>query len=85
MPGRLSVMAVVRMMKNMTMFEKKGAFAGITVNGASIRRDDDSTKAIYGPHVTTSRLLRGEIAVPASAHSFLNAVREAKAPAVAGN
>jgi len=69
----------------LTYSRAKGAFAGITVNGASIRRDDDSTEAIYGPNVTTRRLLLGEIAAPASAHSFLNAVREAKAQAVAGN
>ena len=69
----------------LTYSRAKGAFAGITVNGASIRRDDDSTEAIYGPNVTTSRLLLGEIAVPASAHSFLNAVRDAKAQAVARN
>ena len=53
------------------------------MNGASIRRDDDSTEAIYGPNVTTRRILRGEVAVPASAHSFLDAVRDAKAQAVA--
>ena len=54
-----------------------------TLNGASIRRDDDSTDAIYGPNVTTRRILRGEVAAPASAHSFLDAVRGAKAQAVA--
>ncbi len=69
----------------LTYSRAKGAFAGLTLNGASIRRDDDSTKAIYGPNVTTRRILRGGVAAPASAHSFLNAVREAKAQAVAGN
>ena len=69
----------------LTYSRAKGAFAGLTLNGASIRRDDDSTEAIYGTNVTTRRILRGEVATPASAHSFLNAVREAKAQAVAGN
>ncbi len=69
----------------LTYSRAKGAFAGLTLNGASIRRDDDSTEAIYGANVTTRRILRGEVAAPASAHSFLNAVREAKAQAVAGN
>jgi lipid-binding SYLF domain-containing protein len=69
----------------LTYSRAKGAFAGLTLNGASIRRDDDSTEAIYGANVTTRRILRGEVATPASAHSFLNAVREAKAQAVAGN
>jgi SH3 domain-containing YSC84-like protein 1 len=67
----------------LTYSRAKGAFAGLTLNGASIRRDDDSTEAIYGANVTTRRILRGEVAAPASARSFLNAVREAKAQAVA--
>ena len=62
-----------------------GLFAGLTVKGASIRRDDDSTEAIYGRDVSTHRILRGEVAVPASAHNFLDAVRDAKAQAVAAN
>jgi lipid-binding SYLF domain-containing protein len=69
----------------LTYSRAKGAFAGLTLNGASVRRDDDSTEAIYGRGVTTRRILRGEIAVPASAHSFLDAVREAKAQAIASN
>ena len=69
----------------LTYSRARGAFAGVTVNGASIRRDDDSTVAIYGHGVSTARILRGEVAVPASAHSFLDAVRDAKAQAIASN
>jgi SH3 domain-containing YSC84-like protein 1 len=67
----------------LTYSRAKGAFAGLTLNGASIRRDDDSTEAIYGPNITTRRILRGEVAAPTSAQSFLDAVRGAKAQAVA--
>ena len=69
----------------LTYSRAKGAFAGLTLNGASIRRDDDSTEAIYGHGVTTRRILRGNVVAPASADSFLEAVRHAKAQAVAGN
>jgi lipid-binding SYLF domain-containing protein len=69
----------------LTYSRAKGAFAGLTLNGASIRRDDDSIVAIYGHDVSTSRILRGKVASPASANSFLNAVRSAKAQAVAAN
>jgi SH3 domain-containing YSC84-like protein 1 len=69
----------------LTYSRAKGAFAGLTLNGASIRRDDDSTEAIYGRDVTTRRILTGRIATPASAQSFLDAVRDAKAQAVAAN
>ena len=69
----------------LTYSRAKGAFAGVTLNGASIRRDDDSTEAIYGRDVPTRRILQGDEAVPASAQSFLDAVRDAKAQAFASN
>jgi len=67
----------------LTYSRARGAFAGITVTGASIRRDDDSTEAIYGHDVSNARILKGEVAMPGAAHSFLEAVRDAKAQAVA--
>src|SRR6202167_627584 len=67
----------------LTYSRAKGAFAGLTLTGAAIRRDDDSTEAIYGHEMSTRRILTGEVAVPNAAHSFLDAVRDAKAQAVA--
>ena len=69
----------------LTYSRARGAFAGLTLTGAAIRRDDDSTEAIYGHDVSTRHILHGEEAVPACAHSFLDAVRDAKAQAVASN
>ncbi len=69
----------------LTYSRARGAFAGLTLTGAAIRRDDDSTEAIYGHDVSNGRILRGEVAAPASAQSFLDAVRNAKAQAVASN
>jgi lipid-binding SYLF domain-containing protein len=69
----------------LTYSRARGAFAGLTLTGAAIRRDNDSTEAIYGHDITTRRILRGEIAVPASAGAFLDAVRDAKAKAIASN
>jgi SH3 domain-containing YSC84-like protein 1 len=67
----------------LTYSRAKGAFAGLTLTGAAIRRDDDSTDAIYGHDVSTQHILDGQEAIPASAHAFLDAVRDAKAQAVA--
>ncbi len=67
----------------LTYSRARGAFAGLTLTGASIRRDDDSTEAIYGHDISTRRILRGDIAVPAAAHAFLDAVRDSKAQAIA--
>jgi lipid-binding SYLF domain-containing protein len=69
----------------LTYSRARGAFAGLTLTGAAIRRDDDSTEAIYGHEISTARILRGEIAVPESAQHFLNAVINAKAKAIASN
>jgi lipid-binding SYLF domain-containing protein len=67
----------------LTYSRARGIFAGITLNGAAIRRDDDSTAAIYGRQIPTQRILRGEEPVPPSAQAFLDAVMNAKAQAVA--
>ncbi|HVC48048.1 MAG TPA: lipid-binding SYLF domain-containing protein [Terracidiphilus sp.] len=69
----------------LTYSRAKGAFAGVALKGASIRHDEDSTKAIYGRNVSNHRILSGQVAVPASAHSFLDAVRDAKSQAIASN
>jgi len=69
----------------LTYSRARGAFAGLTLTGAAIRRDNDSTEAIYGHEISTRRILGGEVAVPNSANSFLDAVRNAKAQAIASN
>ena len=67
----------------LTYSRAKGAFAGLTVEGASIRQDDDSRNAVYGPKVTTRALLLGQVPAPTVTQPFLAAVRGAKAQAVA--
>lgn len=62
----------------LTYSRAKGAFAGITLNGAAIRRDDDSTEAMYGKEISTRRVLAGEIPAPSQARPFLDAVMNAK-------
>src|SRR4030095_16639466 len=62
----------------LTYSRAKGAFAGLTLEGASIRQDDDSRQAIYGHKVTTKALLLGKVAAPVAAQPFLAEVRGAK-------
>jgi lipid-binding SYLF domain-containing protein len=64
----------------LTYSRAKGAFAGLTLEGASLRQDSDSRHAMYGD-VTTRALLLGEVPVPAEAKPFLAEVRGAKAEA----
>src|SRR5450432_2758741 len=67
----------------LTYSRAKGAFAGLTVEGASLRQDNDSRQAIYGPNVTTRALLLGKVPVPSAAQPFLAEIHGAKAQAIA--
>ena len=67
----------------LTYSRAKGAFAGLTLEGASLRQDSDSRHAMYGRKVTTRALLLGKVAVPSAAQPFLAEIRSAKAQAVA--
>src|SRR5271157_3384354 len=59
----------------LTYSRAKGLFAGLTLTGADVRRDNDSMDALYGLDVSTHRVLRGEVATPESANRFIDAVR----------
>src|ERR1700682_2736346 len=67
----------------LTYSRAKGAFAGLTLEGASLRQDDDSRHAIYGRNVTPRAILWAKGPAPAAAKPFLAEVREAKAQSVA--
>jgi SH3 domain-containing YSC84-like protein 1 len=66
----------------LTYSRAKGVFAGLTLEGASIRQDTDSRHAIYGSNVTTRALLLGKVSAPAAAQPFLAEIRGAKHQAV---
>jgi lipid-binding SYLF domain-containing protein len=59
----------------------KGVFAGLTLEGAVVEQDNDSTFAIYDHEPSFRHVLSGRVAVPASADGFLNEVRHDSARA----
>ncbi len=61
----------------LTYSRSKGVFAGLTLEGAVVEQDNDSTHAIYGKHMTFRNILSGKVSTPASADAFLKAVSEA--------
>jgi SH3 domain-containing YSC84-like protein 1 len=69
----------------LTYSRAKGAFAGLTINGAVVKPDEDSMTALYGPDVTERSVLMGKVPPPAAAHTFLAAVRGAKTEASAAH
>ena len=61
----------------LTYSRSKGVFAGLTLEGAVVEADDDSTRAIYGRNKSFRAILSGKVATPESGEQFVKAVSEA--------
>src|SRR6202790_4499279 len=55
----------------LTYSRARGLFAGVSLNGAVVKQDKDSTREFYGRMVPFRTSLTGEIDPPAGAHAFL--------------
>ncbi len=58
----------------LTYSRARGLFAGVTLNGAVIKQDKDSTREFYGRMVPFRTSLIGEIDPPAGANAFLTSL-----------
>jgi len=61
----------------LTYSRSKGVFAGLTLEGAVIQQDDDSTVAIYGKKLRFRNILSGNVPAPNSTAGFMKAIAEA--------
>jgi lipid-binding SYLF domain-containing protein len=59
----------------------RGIFGGLTLNGAVIKQDDDSTRAFYGRMEGFRPTLTGQVTPPPEAEHFLATVRRSKTEA----
>jgi lipid-binding SYLF domain-containing protein len=56
----------------LTYSRARGVFAGVSLNGAVMTQDKDSTREFYGHMVTFPASLKGEVEAPAAAYPFLS-------------
>jgi len=56
----------------LTYSRARGVFAGVSLNGAVLKQDKDSTRDFYGHMVTFKAALTGEVEPPAAANPFLS-------------
>jgi|SwirhisoilCB3_FD_contig_91_599392_length_944_multi_2_in_0_out_0_1 SH3 domain-containing YSC84-like protein 1 len=61
----------------LTYSRARGLFAGVTINGNSIRQDEDATRELYGRMVEFKSILTGAVPSPAAGEPFVAAVRKA--------
>lgn len=66
----------------LTYSRARGAFAGVTLNGAVVQQDKDDTRLFYGRMVRFRTLLTGGIQPPADAEPFLRALNKYGPPIV---
>jgi lipid-binding SYLF domain-containing protein len=56
----------------------KGLFAGISLEGSTLRSDDGGNKAVYGKELTAKKIVReGKVATPAAAKRLLAILQKA--------
>ncbi len=60
----------------LTYSRARGLFAGVSLNGAVIKQDKDSTRDFYGRMVPFKTALTGEIEPPAGANAFLTSLAQ---------
>jgi lipid-binding SYLF domain-containing protein len=60
----------------LTYSRARGLFAGVSLNGAAIKQDKDSTREFYGRMVPFKTSLTGEIDPPAGANAFLTSLAQ---------
>ncbi|HLW54399.1 MAG TPA: lipid-binding SYLF domain-containing protein [Candidatus Angelobacter sp.] len=61
----------------LTYSRARGLFAGVTINGAVVRQDEDSTRELYGRLIPFKSILTGAVPTPQGGEPFVAAVRKA--------
>ena len=54
----------------------RGLFAGIDLNGATLRPDKEDDRALYGPDVTQKEILEGRVHPPAAANGLYSELNQ---------
>jgi SH3 domain-containing YSC84-like protein 1 len=55
----------------LTYARSRGAFAGVSLDGAVVQPDDSGDAAMYGPNARTREILSGHVRVPSSARPLI--------------
>jgi lipid-binding SYLF domain-containing protein len=65
----------------LTYSRSRGVFAGVTLNGAVIKQDNDETRVLYAKMIPFSEILTGKAPVPPGTEEFIATVRKYTAEA----
>jgi lipid-binding SYLF domain-containing protein len=65
----------------LTYSRARGVFAGVTLNGAVVKQDDDETRVLYGKDIPFADILTGKAPIPEGTEKFIATVRKYTAEA----
>lgn len=60
----------------LTYSRSRGLFAGVSLEGATLRTDEDANKDLYGKATSNKEIVSGAVATPASAAALLSEVKK---------
>jgi SH3 domain-containing YSC84-like protein 1 len=55
----------------LTYSRSRGVFAGVSLDGSTLRPDDDSNKELYGREITNKDIVMGSVKTPPAASGFI--------------
>jgi lipid-binding SYLF domain-containing protein len=56
----------------LTYSRARGLFAGVSLEGSTLRSDDDATEAVYGKKLSAREIVRGGVEAPAAARPLVD-------------
>jgi SH3 domain-containing YSC84-like protein 1 len=56
----------------LTYSRARGLFAGVSLEGSTLRSDDDATESVYGKRLSAREVVRGEVEVPKAARTLVD-------------
>lgn len=60
----------------LTYSRSKGLFAGVSLEGSTLREDGDANKALYGKAMTAREIVKGKVEVPAAAKPLVDLLNQ---------
>jgi lipid-binding SYLF domain-containing protein len=56
----------------LTYSRARGLFAGVSLEGSTLRPDNDANAAVYGSPMAAREIVKGSIAVPSAAKAMID-------------
>lgn len=60
----------------LTYSRSRGLFAGVSLEGSTLRSDGDANKAVYGKPIEARDIVKGDVAIPAAAQPLVDVLSQ---------